>query len=209
MAIESNDDRILHCCLLYQTKTRGLHSLTLTNTRSQHTHTHTCAGHDGIVVLFSNDLNLCAKAMGNGVKAADRTVGSRYLVPVSSYCLVCSSHRHSSRSLEVSAKLHPEPHPLQLPRLHLLNLNQPLLNVQLACKLCTLCCTQERLGAPPYRRGCTVTAVFCLLGEGKKASGIIAPQHSTEQAMQPTNMSIQTSQDYEYTGTQICHRSLL
>ncbi|CAI8012596.1 Transcriptional protein SWT1 [Geodia barretti] len=53
VSIANNDDRILHCCLLYQTKTQG---------------------HSGIVVLFSNDINLCSKALGNGVKAADRTV---------------------------------------------------------------------------------------------------------------------------------------
>ncbi|CAI8012595.1 Transcriptional protein SWT1 [Geodia barretti] len=52
VSIANNDDRILHCCLLYQTKTQG---------------------HSGIVVLFSNDINLCSKALGNGVKAADRT----------------------------------------------------------------------------------------------------------------------------------------
>ena len=32
-----------------------------------------------------------------------------------------------------------------------------LLNVQLACKICRLCSAQEKLGASPYKRGCTVT----------------------------------------------------
>lgn len=51
IAIENNDDRILHCCLLYQCKV---------------------SGHDGVVVLFSNDTQLCSKAMVNHVRALNR-----------------------------------------------------------------------------------------------------------------------------------------
>ncbi|XP_048587290.1 uncharacterized protein LOC5502110 isoform X3 [Nematostella vectensis] len=43
---ESNDDRILHCCLMFQMKASN-----------------------GNAVLFSNDQNLCSKAMINGVRA--------------------------------------------------------------------------------------------------------------------------------------------
>ena len=52
-AISNNDDRILHCCLLYQEKVKG---------------------HGGLVILFSNDIQLCSKAMLNGVKALNRKV---------------------------------------------------------------------------------------------------------------------------------------
>lgn len=51
IAIENNDDRILHCCLLYQ---------------------HKVAAHGGLVVLFSNDTQLCSKAMVNRVRALNR-----------------------------------------------------------------------------------------------------------------------------------------
>ena len=53
VAIENNDDRILHCCLLYQTKV---------------------IGHGGVVVLFSNDVQLCNKALVNHVRALSRKV---------------------------------------------------------------------------------------------------------------------------------------
>ena len=53
MAIENNDDRILHCCLLYQRKV---------------------AAYGGLVVLFSNDIQLCNKASVNQVRALDRKV---------------------------------------------------------------------------------------------------------------------------------------
>ncbi len=53
MAINNNDDRILHCCLLYQ---------------------HKVAGSGGLVVLFSNDTQLCSKAMVNQVRALNRKV---------------------------------------------------------------------------------------------------------------------------------------
>ena len=53
VAISNNDDRILHCCKLYQEKVKG---------------------HGGLVVLFSNDIQLCSKAMLNGVKALNRKV---------------------------------------------------------------------------------------------------------------------------------------
>jgi len=42
----NNDDKILQCCLLFQRK-----------------------AHNGHAVLFSNDQNLCSKAIINGVKA--------------------------------------------------------------------------------------------------------------------------------------------
>ncbi|XP_064395468.1 transcriptional protein SWT1-like isoform X2 [Halichondria panicea] len=51
IAISNNDDRILHCCLLYQEKVKV---------------------HGGVVVLFSNDVQLCSKAMVNQVKALNR-----------------------------------------------------------------------------------------------------------------------------------------
>lgn len=51
VAIETNDDRILHCCLLYQAKVKG---------------------HDRLVVLFSNDVQLCSKALINNVRALTR-----------------------------------------------------------------------------------------------------------------------------------------
>ena len=51
IAISNNDDRILHCCLLYQEKVKV---------------------HGGMVVLFSNDVQLCSKAMVNQVKALNR-----------------------------------------------------------------------------------------------------------------------------------------
>lgn len=53
IAIENNDDRILHCCLLYQ---------------------YQVTGHGGIVVLFSNDTQLCSKALVNHVRALNRKV---------------------------------------------------------------------------------------------------------------------------------------
>ena len=53
VAIDNNDDRILHCCLLYQ---------------------HKVAGYGGLVVLFSNDTQLCSKAMVNKVHALNRKV---------------------------------------------------------------------------------------------------------------------------------------
>lgn len=52
-AIENNDDRILHCCLIYQSKVTG---------------------HGGVVVLFSNDTQLCSKALVNHVRALNRKV---------------------------------------------------------------------------------------------------------------------------------------
>ncbi len=51
VAISNNDDRILHCCLLYQEKVKV---------------------HGGVVVLFSNDVQLCSKAMVNQVRALNR-----------------------------------------------------------------------------------------------------------------------------------------
>lgn len=54
VAINNNDDRILHCCLLYQ---------------------HKVAESGGLVVLFSNDTQLCSKAMVNQVRALNRKVG--------------------------------------------------------------------------------------------------------------------------------------
>lgn len=51
LAITNNDDRILHCCLVYQEKVKACR---------------------GIVVLFSNDLQLCSKAMINDLKALNR-----------------------------------------------------------------------------------------------------------------------------------------
>ena len=71
-----------------------------------HTHTHTHAGHNGIVVLFSNDRNLCAKAMGNGVKAADHTVGGRCLVPVSSCIPYTDTVQGAETSLPSSTQCH-------------------------------------------------------------------------------------------------------
>ena len=53
IAIENNDDRILHCCLFYHTKV---------------------IGQGGMVVLFSNDVQLCSKAMVNNVRAFSRKV---------------------------------------------------------------------------------------------------------------------------------------
>ena len=53
LAIVNNDDRILHCTMLYQEKVKG---------------------HGGLAVLFSNDIQLCSKAMLNGVKALNRKV---------------------------------------------------------------------------------------------------------------------------------------
>ncbi|KAL5484621.1 hypothetical protein EMCRGX_G021150 [Ephydatia muelleri] len=50
-AIKNNDDRILHCCLLYQDKVKG---------------------RNGIVVLFTNDKQLYNKAVVSGVRAMDR-----------------------------------------------------------------------------------------------------------------------------------------
>ena len=55
VAIDSNDDKILHCCLLYKTKVRG---------------------HKGQVVLFSNDIQLCSKAMVNQLPALSRKVST-------------------------------------------------------------------------------------------------------------------------------------
>ncbi|XP_031557115.1 uncharacterized protein LOC116293784 [Actinia tenebrosa] len=46
MLEESNDDRILHCCILFKRKVANGHS-----------------------ILFSNDQNLCSKAMVNGIRA--------------------------------------------------------------------------------------------------------------------------------------------
>ena len=56
IAINNNDDRILHCCLLYQCKVKG---------------------HDGRVVLFSNDVQLCSKALLNHVTALSRKASGR------------------------------------------------------------------------------------------------------------------------------------
>lgn len=55
VAIDNNDDRILHCCLLYQAKV---------------------IGQGGVVVLFSNDVQLCSKAIVNNVRAFSRKVNS-------------------------------------------------------------------------------------------------------------------------------------
>lgn len=48
LAIHNNDDKILHCCLVYQSFV---------------------SASGGIVVLFSNDTQLCSKAIVNGIKA--------------------------------------------------------------------------------------------------------------------------------------------
>ena len=64
IAIENNDDRILHCCLLYQAKV---------------------VGHGGVVALFSNDTQLCSKAMINHVRALNRKV--RFCVANTLHCL--------------------------------------------------------------------------------------------------------------------------
>ena len=53
--------------------------------------------------------------------------------------------------------------------------------------------------------------IFRLSGEGKKASGFVTPQHSTKRN-KLCNQQIcpyKPSHDYEYTGTQICHKSPL
>ena len=53
ISITNNDDRILHCCLLYGAKVKG---------------------HGGVVVLFTNDINLSAKALVNNITALNRKV---------------------------------------------------------------------------------------------------------------------------------------
>ena len=73
MAITNNDDRILHCCLVYQEKVKGqsYYHVWL----SMYVLTVPCAAaYQGIVVVFSNDLQLCSKAMINDLKALNRKV---------------------------------------------------------------------------------------------------------------------------------------
>jgi rRNA-processing protein FCF1 len=53
LSISNNDDRILHCCLVYQYKTK-------------------LQAEPGIVILFSNDTMLCAKAKINAIVSCSR-----------------------------------------------------------------------------------------------------------------------------------------
>ena len=69
LGIQNNDDKILHCCLVYQLFVSGewvwLWCFRLAPPS---------LASGGIVVLFSNDTQLCSKAIINGIKAFNSKV---------------------------------------------------------------------------------------------------------------------------------------
>ena len=74
--IDTNDDRILHCCLVYKQKT--------VNTGKDRT-VLVCGGDilwflDKVVLLFTNDTNLCSKALVCNVAVGNRKVTYSLLI---------------------------------------------------------------------------------------------------------------------------------